>query len=152
MMKYRLEDMSAGRDGFLLENEDYMYLSVGDSNLRNGGGATSYALSSFFGKVNYSYDNRYLASVTVRRDGSSRFGANNRWGTFPAFSVGWRVSEEGFFEGAKEVVSDLKLRYGWGKTGNQEIDNYASYGLYQARYYTDATWARDQGTAYDITG
>ncbi len=152
MMKYRLEDMSAGRDGFLLENEDYMYLSVGDGNLRNGGGATSYALSSFFGKVNYSYDNRYLASVTVRRDGSSRFGANNRWGTFPAFSVGWRVSEEGFFEGAKEIVSDLKLRYGWGKTGNQEIDNYASYGLYQARYYTDATWNRDQGTAYDITG
>lgn len=152
MMKYRLEDMSAGRDGFLLENEDYMYLSVGDGNLRNGGGATSYALSSFFGKVNYSYDNRYLASVTVRRDGSSRFGSNNRWGTFPAFSLGWRVSEEAFFEGAKNVVSDLKLRYGWGKTGNQEIDNYASYGLYQARYYTDATFNRDQGTAYDITG
>ena len=152
MMKYRLEDMSAGRDGFLLENEDYMYLSVGDGNLRNAGGATSYALSSFFGKVNYSYDNRYLASVTVRRDGSSRFGANNRWGTFPAFSLGWRISEEGFFEGAKNIVSDLKLRYGWGKTGNQEIDNYASYGLYQARYYTDATWGRDQGTAYDITG
>lgn len=152
MMKYRLEDMSAGRDGFLLENEDYMYLSVGDGNLRNAGGATSYALSSFFGKVNYSYDNRYLASVTVRRDGSSRFGANNRWGTFPAFSVGWRVSEEGFFEGAKDIVSDLKLRYGWGKTGNQEIDNYASYGLYQARYFTDPTWVRDQGTAYDITG
>ena len=152
MMKYRLEDMSAGRDGFLLENEDYMYLSVGDGNLRNAGGATSYALSSFFGKVNYSYDNRYLASVTVRRDGSSRFGKNNRWGTFPAFSLGWRVSEEGFFEGAKNIVSDLKLRYGWGKTGNQEIDNYASYGLYQARYYTDATWGRDQGTAYDITG
>ena len=152
MMKYRLEDMSAGRDGFLLENEDYMYLSVGDGNLRNGGGATSYALSSFFGKVNYSYDNRYLASVTVRRDGSSRFGANNRWGTFPAFSVGWRVSEEGFFEGAKNIVSDLKLRYGWGKTGNQEIDNYASYGLYQARYYTNVPDGRDQGTAYDITG
>lgn len=152
MLKYRLEDMSAGRDGFLLENEDYMYLSVGDGNLRNGGGATAYALSSFFGKINYSFDNKYLASVTVRRDGSSRFGANNRWGTFPAFSLGWRVSEEGFFEGAKNVVSDLKLRYGWGMTGNQEIDNYASYGLYQARYFTDPAFNRDQGTAYDITG
>lgn len=152
MMKYRLEDMSAGRDGFLLETEDYMYLSVGDGNLRNAGSATSYALSSFFGKINYSFDNKYLASVTVRRDGSSRFGSNNRWGTFPAFSLGWRISEESFFEGAKNVVSDLKLRYGWGKTGNQEIDNYASYGLYQARYFTDPTWARDQGTAYDITG
>lgn len=158
MLKYRLEDMNAGRDGFLIESEDYMYLSVGDGNLRNGGGATEYALSSFFGKINYSFDNKYLASATVRRDGSSRFGANNRWGTFPAFSVGWRLSEEGFFKGAKGIVSDLKLRYGWGMTGNQEtssdnvIYNYASYGLYQARYYTDATFNRDQGTAYDIFG
>lgn len=152
MLKYRLEDMSAGRDGFLLETEDYMYLSVGDGNLRNAGSGTSYALSSFFGKINYSFDNKYLASVTVRRDGSSRFGSNNRWGTFPAFSLGWRVSEEGFFEKAKGTVSDLKLRYGWGQTGNQEIDNYASFGLYEARYYTDPTWARDQGTAYDIAG
>lgn len=158
MMKYRLEDMSAGRDGFLLESEDYMYLSVGDGNLRNSGGATEYALSSFFGKINYSFDNRYLASVTLRQDGSSRFGANNRWGTFPAFSVGWRISEEAFFSKAKDVVSDLKLRYGWGKTGNQEtfsnntVYNYAAYGLYQARYFTDPTWERDQGTAYDIFG
>ncbi|MCD8194486.1 MAG: SusC/RagA family TonB-linked outer membrane protein, partial [Tannerellaceae bacterium] len=114
---------------------------------------TSYALSSFFGKVNYNYADKYLASFTLRRDGSSRFGKNNRWGTFPAFSLGWRISEESFFEKVKEnVVSDLKLRYGWGKTGNQEIDNYASYGLYQAVYYTDPTWDRDYGTAYDIAG
>lgn len=152
MMKYSLEEMSAGRDGFLLENSDYMYLNAGETNFRNSGIADSYALSSFFGKINYSYDNRYLASVTLRRDGSSRFGKDNRWGTFPAFSLGWRISEEAFFEPAKKVVSDLKLRYGWGQTGNQEIDNYAAYGLYQARYYTDPTWERDEGTAYDITG
>lgn len=152
MMKYRMEEMSAGRDGFLLETEDYMYLNAGENNFRNSGKADSYALSSFFGKINYSYDNKYLASITLRRDGSSRFGANHRWGTFPAFSLGWRVSEEAFFEKAKNVVSDLKLRYGWGQTGNQEIDNYAAYGLYAARYYTDPTWERDEGTAYDITG
>ncbi|MDH6534852.1 TonB-dependent receptor [Parabacteroides sp. 52] len=152
MLKYRFEEMSAGRDGFVLETPDYMYLSAGEVNFRNSGGATSYALSSFFGKINYAYDNKYLASFTLRRDGSSRFGTNNRWGTFPAFSLGWRVSEEAFFESAKNVVSDLKLRYGWGMTGNQEIDNYAAYGLYQARYYTDPTWERDQGTAYDIYG
>lgn len=158
MMKYKLESMSAGRDGFLLETSDYMYLDAGETNFRNSGKADSYALSSFFGKVNYSFDNRYLASVTVRRDGSSRFGVNNRWGTFPAFSLGWRVSEEAFFEKAKEVVSDLKLRYGWGMTGNQETSsngvtyNYAAYGLYQARYFTDPTWERDEGTAYDIIG
>lgn len=152
MLKYQFEDMSAGRDGFVLESPDYMYLSAGEVNFRNSGGATSYALSSFFGKINYVYDNKYLASFTLRRDGSSRFGANNRWGTFPAFSLGWRLTEESFFEGAKNVFSDLKLRYGWGMTGNQEIDNYAAYGLYQARYYTDPTWERDQGTAYDIYG
>jgi len=152
MLKYSFEEMSAGRDGFVLETPDYMYLSAGEENFRNSGGATSYALSSFFGKINYAYDNKYLASFTLRRDGSSRFGSNNRWGTFPAFSLGWRISEEAFFEGAKNVFSDLKLRYGWGMTGNQEIDNYAAYGLYQARYYTDPTWERDQGTAYDIYG
>ncbi len=152
MIKYRFEEISAGRDGYLLENDNYMYLSVGDGNLRNAGSATTYALSSFFGKINYNFDNKYLASVTLRRDGSSRFGSNHRWGTFPAFSLGWRITEEPFFENARNLVSDLKLRYGWGKTGNQEIDNYASYGLYQARYYSDATWSRDQGTAYDIYG
>lgn len=158
MMKYRMEEMSGGRDGFLLETPDYMYLNAGEGNFRNSGNSDSYALSSFFGKINYSYDNRYLFSVTLRQDGSSRFGKNNRWGTFPAFSVGWRVSEEAFFAKAKNVVSDLKLRYGWGKTGNQETNsagvtyNYAAYGLYQARYFTDPTWERDEGTAYDITG
>lgn len=158
MMKYRIEEMSAGRDGFLVETGDYMYLNAGETNFRNSGTADSYALSSFFGKINYTFDNKYLASLTVRRDGSSRFGVNNRWGTFPAFSLGWRISEEAFFAKAKNVVSDLKLRYGWGMTGNQETSsngvtyNYAAYGLYQARYYTDPTWERDEGTAYDITG
>lgn len=152
MLKYTFQNLSAGRDGYVLETPDYMYLDAGEVNFRNSGGATSYALSSFFGKINYAYQDKYLASFTLRRDGSSRFGTNNRWGTFPAFSLGWRVSEEAFFEPAKKVFSDLKLRYGWGMTGNQEIDNYAAYGLYQARYYTDPTWERDQGTAYDIYG
>lgn len=152
MTHYWEEEMSGSRDGYLLETEDYMYLSVGEENVLNSSSATGYSLSSFFGKVNYTYDNRYLASVTLRRDGSSRFGSGNRWGTFPAFSLGWRISEEKFFEGVKPVISDLKLRYGWGQTGNQEIDNYASYGLYEAVYYTEAIWSRDNGTAYDISG
>lgn len=153
MMKYSLKNIAAGRDGYVLETPDYMYLDAGEKNFRNSGNATSYALSSFFGKINYVYDNKYLASFTLRRDGSSRFGKNNRWGTFPAFSLGWRISQESFFEGATGIVSDLKVRYGWGKTGNQEIEsNYAAYGLYQAQYFTDPTWERDKGTAYDIYG
>jgi TonB-linked SusC/RagA family outer membrane protein len=108
-------------------------------------------LQSFFGKINYSFDNKYLASVTVRRDGSSRFGKEYRYGTFPAFSVGWRLSEEDFVKNV-DFISDLKLRYGWGKSGNQEIANNATRSLYAAIYGIDPTWDFDRGSAYSITG
>lgn len=87
---------------------------------------TSYAesnkLISFYGRANYSYANRYLFTATVRRDGSSRFGKDNKWGTFPSFAASWRITEEPFFKA--EAVSNLKLRASWGMTGNQEIGNY----------------------------
>lgn len=79
---------------------------------------------SQFARVNYNFKDRYLLTATVRRDGSSRFGANNRWGVFPSVSGAWRVSNESFFP-ENNVVSNLKVRVGWGKTGNQEIQNYA---------------------------
>lgn len=79
-------------------------------------------LISFYGRVNYSYANRYLLTATVRRDGSSRFGADNKWGTFPSFAASWRINEEPFFK--CDAVSNLKLRASWGMTGNQEIGNY----------------------------
>ena len=72
---------------------------------------------SYFGRINYSLLNRYLLTATVRRDGSSNFGAGNRWGTFPSFAAGWRISEEAFMQD-QDVVSNLKLRAGWGQTGN----------------------------------
>jgi TonB-linked SusC/RagA family outer membrane protein len=152
MMKYESTEVSAGRDVFASEDPDYMYLNAGEENRRNGNSATSYALLSYFGKANYVYNNRYLASATVRYDGSSRFGVNNRYGFFPAFSLGWRISEEDFFREAIPVVSDMKLRYGLGQTGNQEIGDYASLGLYEALYGSDPTWSPDNGTAYDIYG
>lgn len=152
MIKYYHTEVTAGRDVFASEDPDYMYLDAGESNKRNGNWATAYSLLSYFGKVNYNYDNRYLLSATMRYDGSSRFGANNRWGVFPAFSLGWRISEEGFFKDALPAVSDLKLRYGWGRTGNQEIGDFASPGLYEALYGSDPTWSPDDGTAYDIYG
>lgn len=79
-------------------------------------------LISFYGRVNYSYANRYLLTATVRRDGSSRFGADNKWGTFPSFAASWRINEEPFFK--CDAISNLKLRASWGMTGNQEIGNY----------------------------
>ena len=152
MIQYYFQSVDAGRDVFASEEPDYMYLDAGEKNKRNGGTASAYSLLSYFGKVNYSHRNRYLASATIRYDGSSRFGTNNRYGLFPAISLGWRVSQENFIQNAFPIVSDLKLRYGWGQTGNQEIGDFASLGLYQALYGSDPTWAWDNGTAYDIYG
>ncbi len=99
-----------------------------------GGSASEWALLSFIGRANYSYDNKYLVTATLRRDGSSRFGANNKWGWFPSGSVAWRMSEENFM---KDVawISDLKLRAGYGVTGNQNIGNYSFASVLQTVQY-----------------
>ena len=152
LIKYMSQDFFGSRQGYALENIDYAYLNAGSSNKDNGGSGSANALFSFFGKVNYVYDTRYLLSVIVRRDGSSRFGSENRFGTFPAISAGWRLSEESFIKNSQSFISDLKIRYGWGKTGNQAIADNAIYDLYSAIYGTDPTWDRDQGSAYDING
>lgn len=85
------------------------------------------ALQSILGRVNYNYADRYLFSATVRRDGSSRFGRNNRYGVFPSVSAGWRVSNEPFFN--VSFVNDLKIRGSWGRLGNQNIDDYATVAV-----------------------
>ena len=84
-----------------------------------GGYALVNELQSFFGRVTYQYKSKYLATVNFRADGSSKFGSNNKYGYFPSFSLGWKISEEDFLKNS--VFSNLKLRAGWGKTGNQEI-------------------------------
>ena len=87
-------------------------------------------LISFFGRVNYNINDKYLAAFTVRHDGSSRFGAGNEWGTFPSVALAWRLSEESFLRGAGGL-SDLKLRGSWAKTGNQSFGDYLAYSSYQ---------------------
>ncbi|WP_437919120.1 SusC/RagA family TonB-linked outer membrane protein [Sphingobacterium sp. LRF_L2] len=82
-------------------------------------------LIAFFGRVNYNFDDRYFVTAILRREGSSRFGANNKWGNFPAISAGWNITNEAFFTN-KDVINDLKLRVGYGVTGNQDIPNYQS--------------------------
>lgn len=83
-------------------------------------------LISYLGRVNYNYDNRYLATVSVRTDGSSKFASGNRWGTFPSFSLGWRIDQEEFFKNwDQNVWNGVKLRGGWGQIGNQNIPSYA---------------------------
>jgi len=117
------EYLSASSQGFL--SEDYSQLNTGILNQTAGGSRNDWALLSFFGRLNYTYDNKYLATVTVRHDGSSRFSKKNRWGTFPSFALAWRLSEESFFN-KSSILSDVKLRAGFGITGNQnDIDSYA---------------------------
>jgi TonB-linked SusC/RagA family outer membrane protein len=98
-------------------------------------------LQSFFGRLNYAFKDKYLFTATVREDGSSKFGANNKYGTFPSFSAGWRISEEGFMKSLP--ISNLKLHAGWGQTGNQEIPN----KITQASYTTTIS----SGTTYPLS-
>lgn len=133
----------ASREDFVLEDPDYMYLDAGTGIKDNSGSGAESVLFSYLAKANYSYMDRYLLSATIRYDGSSRFGKNNRFGTFPAFSAGWRLSEEAFIKSNTSIFDDLKLRFGWGKTGNQEINNNAIYNIYLSNYNL---------TAYDISG
>lgn len=109
--------------GYVTTDIDARYIDnaladVGTRAVFSNGGIST--LASLFGKIDYNFAQKYYASATVRRDGSSRFGPNNRYGVFPAFSAGWRISEEGFLQGAT-WLEDFKIRGGWGITGNQSI-------------------------------
>lgn len=143
---------AAEKQTYEVETPDYMYPSAGTGEAFATGGATGYSLLSYFGKINYVYDDKYLASVTIRRDGSSRFGKNNRFASFPAFSAGWRISQEDFMSSASHLISDLKLRAAWGQTGNQEIDNLANRTILVTNYVGDTGAGINTGTAYDISG
>jgi TonB-dependent starch-binding outer membrane protein SusC len=100
------------------------------ANNRPGGYAIHSELQSYFGRVTYQYNNKYLLTVNFRDDGSTKFGQNNKYGYFPSFSLGWKISEENFMKNS--VFSTLKLRAGWGITGNQEIPERQTQGLFQS--------------------
>jgi TonB-linked SusC/RagA family outer membrane protein len=112
----------AFRDKFPLQ--DYQQLGAGASdNMKNDGSANEWGLQSYFARVNYDYKGKYLLEANVRRDGSSRFAEGQKYGVFPAFSAGWRVSEESFFQGVR-FITNLKLKASWGQLGNQDIGDY----------------------------
>lgn len=119
--------LGASANNFRRTDDLFRYISASIpqdiDNISASGIATEWALLSYFGQFSYSYKSRYILNATVRRDGSSRFGRNNRWGTFPSVSMAWNISNEPFFEDI-EVVSSLKLRGSWGQLGNQEIGIY----------------------------
>ena len=135
-------DWSGYSEGFGFEDPDYMWPNAATGTARVSGAMVGYRLASFFGKVDYNYDDLVLASFTIRRDGSSRFGKENRWGTFPAATLGFRASK--LID--KNWLDDWKIRLSWGKTGNQAIDNNAQFGIYVVDYGLD----RITSTAYDL--
>ncbi|MFA5330106.1 MAG: TonB-dependent receptor [Prolixibacteraceae bacterium] len=122
------EEFTAGRASFFSEDIDYRYLNVGTASLANSGTASEWKSFSYFGRANYNYMGKYLFEGVIRRDASSRFHADTRWGTFPAASVGWRISEEKFMADTKNWLDDMKVRLGWGQNGNDRVNNYNYWG------------------------
>ncbi len=123
-IKNRGRDLSGSRNGyFTLSSLDYFYLNAGTSNIGNASSGSVGSLFSLFAKADYSFMDRYLLSATVRRDGSSNFGSNHLYGTFPGISGAWRISQENFMQGT-DWLNDLKIRVGYGITGNQRIPGY----------------------------
>jgi TonB-linked SusC/RagA family outer membrane protein len=122
------------------------------ANNKPGGYAFINELQSFYSRINYAYKGKYLATVNFRADGSSKFGSNNKYGYFPSFSLGWKISDEKFMENS--IFSNLKLRGGWGQTGNQEIPSKITQALYTSTisgttsYPLSATGNYPSGTIY----
>jgi TonB-linked SusC/RagA family outer membrane protein len=152
----------ARKEGFAVQTEDYFVLNAGTGNTNVTGSGSGSRLLSQFARVDYGFSDRYLAAITIRRDGSSRFGSANAYGIFPAASVGWRIDKEQFFQSVKHI-SNLKVRAGVGRVGNQEIGDLARFGLYDTRYGARQSQFPnghngffDQfyniGTAYDLNG
>lgn len=125
--------MNAQKNVFAFENVHEM--DNGQKMYAIGGNETEWALFSYMARVNYDYNNRYLLTATIRRDGSSRFGSDKRWGTFPSVSAAWRISEEEWFPQNK-ILSDLKIRVGYGVTGSQaSVSNYSYLASYNTSVY-----------------
>ncbi len=107
-------------------------------------------LLSYMGRLNYGFDDRYLLTLTLRRDGSSTLSPGNKWFNYPAIGLGWNIMEEGFMEGVQKV-SNLKLRGGWGISGNRNVGAYATLGALTAGYYNFGTGTAGQQLGYTVT-
>lgn len=129
--KNKNETINAFKRNALGNEEIYQILDAQTAGDKVSGAKETSSMLSYLGRINYVYDDRYLATVNFRADGSSKFAKNNRWGYFPSLSLGWRISNEKFFQNLniENTISDLKLRAGWGQNGNQRIDTSAPLTL-----------------------
>ncbi|MEO8962040.1 MAG: TonB-dependent receptor [Ginsengibacter sp.] len=131
-VSYNSDYLSGGRSTYPFTNLDYMILDAGEKDQVNTGGFDKRFTFSYFTRLNYDYKGKYLLEAVVRRDGSSRFDASHRWGTFPALSAGWRISDESFLKDNVNWINSLKLRVGYGQNGNDNVGNYNAYSTFRS--------------------
>ncbi|WP_297909550.1 TonB-dependent receptor [uncultured Parabacteroides sp.] len=149
--------IQAGRIDYPFEDDPNTWIinNGSSANLRNSGKMyDTNTMFGMFGRIDYSYQGKYLATITVRRDASSKFSEKNRWGTFPSISLGWRMSDEKFMEKTRTWLDDFKLRVGYGTTGNSNIDayNYAfQYGTGNTYLYSITGSDTDVYTGFGVT-
>ncbi|MFV0591013.1 MAG: TonB-dependent receptor [Draconibacterium sp.] len=127
---YRSESASAGSEDYFDDYFQYYNLGAGTTYHQPASGMNQNTISSFYFRMNHSFNDKYLFGFTFRADGASNFGSNNKYGYFPSASAAWRISEEDFFEPAKHVVNNMKLRLSYGAVGNASIPNYTTISSY----------------------
>ncbi|MGF7230201.1 SusC/RagA family TonB-linked outer membrane protein [Arachidicoccus sp.] len=145
-----LESTSNKFDNFLaagtgLTSSNYSYYNLGLAAAQAiQSGYSNWSLLSYIGRINYTYNDKYLLTATIRRDGSSKFQGNNKWGTFPSFGFGWKASNEQFIKNLN-LFSNLKIRGGWGITGNQAVPPYSTLGLLSSMNFSYGTTTPSTG-------
>ena len=132
--KFNYKFNSEGANGFITDAFLWNNLGAGSVQIPAQSAGSKNLIASYFGRLNYSYKGKYLLAASVRTDGASVFAANNKWGTFPSAAIGWNIAEEEFFGSLKSTVSQLKLRFSYGQTGNAQINSnaFAAYSAYPA--------------------
>ena len=131
----RVETQASGSSGFVTDLTKYNNLASGSVISTPKSSASENSLISYLARVNYNYLHRYFVTASIRHDGSSRFGKDNKWGTFPSLGLSWQANEEEFLKPLTKTVSSLKVRASYGKTGNQEIGNYQSLSTLSSTKY-----------------
>jgi TonB-dependent starch-binding outer membrane protein SusC len=137
-VEWSYRSLNASRRQYFSEDPNYMQINSGEANRDNSGNSESWSLMSQFGRINYDIGTKYFLEASVRRDGSSRFSEENRYGIFPAFSAAWALSEEGFMDATGDWLDMLKLRLGWGQTGNDQMFSYNSFTTFTSDAYRSA--------------
>ncbi len=143
--------LNASRRNYFSQDPNYMQLDAGESNKENSGNTSEWALFSQFGRINYDILNKYYIEATVRRDGTSRTSPGKNYGVFPAASFAWALSEEAFLAGSGNWLNMLKIRLGWGQTGNDQMGLYNSYTTFRSDAYR-SSYAIDGSNTSAVSG